>query len=80
MKVKMLDTVETGHTLLPDLDPQGLDADQDGLRVTSAVETEVNGMAGTHCVCLLSDGAELELPDRLAKRLIKIGHAEELDD
>ena len=71
MKVKMLDTVETGHTELPELDPQ-LIKEQAGLKVTSDVPTEVNGMKGRHKVLLMSDGADLDIPDRLAKRLMKI--------
>ena len=77
MKIKMLDTVETGHTRIAELEPQQIVA-QDGLRVTSTVATDVNGMAATHCVLLLDDKAEIDVPDRLAKRLVKIGFAEEL--
>lgn len=75
MKVTMTDTVETAHTIVPEIEEGVQIVLQDGLRILSAQRASAGGLSGENFVLLLSKGAALELPDRLAKRLIKTGHA-----
>ena len=74
MKIMMTDTVEVAHTIIPELEKEKI-RDQNGLRVLSHVTGTAGGMTGEHYVLNLQKGSDLNLPVRLAKRLIKIGHA-----
>lgn len=74
MKVMMMDTVEVAHTIIPELEKDKI-TDQPGLLVLSHVTGSAGGMTGENYVLNLQKGAALTLPDRLAKRLIKSGHA-----
>ena len=77
MKITMLDTVETSHTIIPEIEKASIKA-QDGLRVISEEPAVAGGLAGLCYVLAIAKGAKVELPDRLAKRLVKIGFASEI--
>ncbi len=76
MKIIMLDTVETGHTIIPELEKASIKA-QDGLRVISETTAVAGGLTGDCYILALTKGAKLDLPARLAERLVGIGHAKE---
>lgn len=75
MLVTMKDTVETSHTIVTEIEDAEIVA-QDGLRVLSQSNSVAGGLSGVNYVLLLTGGASLDLPDRLAKRLVRVGHAE----
>ena len=74
MKIQMLDTVETSHTIIPDLEDATI-AEAPGLRILSKVRATAGGLTGDNYVLLLTRDAALDLPDRLARRLVEIGLA-----
>lgn len=74
MQITMLDTVETGHAIIPELEAAEIKP-QAGLAIKSEEPTQLAGMPARHYVLLLAKGAELDLPDRLAKRLLANKHA-----
>ena len=76
MKIIMLDTVETAHTIIPELEKASIKP-QDGLRIISESKAVAGGLTGICYVLLISTGARVELPARLAKRLVGIGLASE---
>ena len=75
MKITMLDTVETSHTIIPELEKASIKA-QDGLRVISETKAVAGGLAGLCYVLLITKGAKVDLPARLANRLVRIGMAQ----
>ncbi len=75
MKITMLDTVETAHTYIPELEPKVSIKAQDGLRVISETKAVAGGLSGICYVLAIAKGAKVELPARLAKRLVEIGMA-----
>lgn len=74
MKITMLDTVETAHTIVTELEDATVEA-QPGLRILSRTKAVAGGLSGVNYVLLIAKGATVDLPDRLANRLVKIGHA-----
>ena len=77
MKVTMLDTVETAHTIILELENQKI-AVQPGLKVLSQTNGSAGGMACQNYVLNLQKGAIINLPDRLGHRLCRIGCAKAL--
>jgi len=77
MKITMLDTVETAHTIIPELEPKVVIKAQDGLRILSETTAVAGGLTGINHVLLISKDARVDLPTRLARRLVKIGLAKE---
>jgi len=75
MKITMLDTVETAHTIIPELEQATQIKAQTGLRILSEARAVAGGLSGINYVLLISKGARVEVPARLAKRLVEIGHA-----
>ena len=77
MKVQLLDRVETSHMMIAELEP-GKIAEQPGLVIKSAVMSKAHGMKATQYVCAIAKEAVVELPDRLAKKLIGMEFAKEV--
>ena len=75
MKITMLDTVETSHTIIAELEQASIKA-QDGLRVISEEPAVAGGLSGRCYVLMIAKGSRVDLPARLAKRLVRIGMAE----
>lgn len=76
MKITMLDTVETAHTMIPDLEKGSVKA-QDGLQVISEQLAVAGGLTGICYVARITKGVTVDLPARLARHLVDIGHAKE---
>jgi len=76
MKVTMKETVEAAHTVFSELEDGGV-APQPGLVVQSQVDGSAAGMPATFFILSLMKGASIILPDRLAKKQIALGFAEE---
>ena len=76
MKITMTDTVEAAHTVFSELEDGGI-APQPGLVVRSQVDGSAAGMPATFFILSLAKGASIILPDRLAKKQIALGYAEE---
>ena len=74
MKVTMTDTVEAAHTIIPELEKAEIKA-QPGLTVISRTDGSAGGMTAESYVLSLRKDAMLSLPDRLGKRLVKLGLA-----
>ena len=75
MKVTMKEAVSTSHTIYRELEESVKIKEQPGLAVTCVVDT---GFAGGQSTCFnlsLAKGATLDLPKRLAERLIKLDFA-----
>ncbi len=71
MKVKALDKFETSHTMIAEFEP-GKIKPQPGLAVLSEEASKAHGMTAVVYVILVAKDAVIDLPDRLAKRLIGI--------
>lgn len=76
MRVTLLDKIETSHTIIPQIESDVIVA-HDGLQIRSETPVVVAGMAGTCFVVLIAKGSQLNLPERLANRLLDVGHAKE---
>ena len=76
MKITMLDMVETSHKIIPELEPKVAIKAQDGLRILHESKSVADGLTGLNYGLLISKGARVDLPARLAKRLVKIGVAQ----
>ncbi len=76
MKIRMLDTVETAHTIIPELEKATIKT-QDGLRILSETTAVAGGLTGICYVLTMTKGVTVDLPTRLARRLVKIGVAQE---
>jgi hypothetical protein len=74
MKITMLDTVETAHTIVNELEDDKI-TDQPGLRILSQADGRWGGLTGRHYVLNIRKGATVALPKRLCTRLVGIGFA-----
>ena len=71
MKVRALDKFETGHMMITEFEP-GKIKPQPGLVILSVEPAMAHGLHATQYGMLIAKDAVVELPDRLAKRLIRI--------
>ena len=76
MKVAMTDTVSMGYSVFPGFGKDEKIKAQPGLTVKSEANADHGPGTGTSFVLSFEKGATLDLSDRLAERLIDIGHAE----
>lgn len=74
MKISMLDTVETTHMLVLDLEKDRVAA-QSGLAILSEVEGSAGGMSVINYILLLTRDAVPTVPDRLGEKLVRLGFA-----
>ncbi len=77
MKVLMKDSVETAHTIIPELEEAKITV-QPGLKVLAQTNGSAGGMACQNYVLNLQKDATITLPSRLGNRLCKSGHAKAL--
>lgn len=77
MRVTMREAVATSHTVYCEFDEDVQIKAQDGLAITSITEPGFPG-APFQSFCLsLAKGADIDVPSRLARRLMDLGYSKE---
>ena len=79
MKVKALDRLEVPFMWIKEIDRDPI-REQPGLRVDSDVNSKAHGLDSCFYVMSISRGAVVDLPVRLAKEQLKIGHVQVVGD